>query len=169
MTPQSPLQNLTYMVPFSSVAMDFMDKKRVYPRHLPLLNITIDFVNGTLNLEGDWQYIMHLNGHSTRDWFTKSRERVQIAMNIRGLLALDLTEIDEDGLVLPLEGMLTDHFGAGDCSGMLVIDAVGMYSGAVNNDWDISIFLYDRQQSNMEFKVTVPLFTGATNFFEYAN
>lgn len=169
MTPQSPLQKLTYMVPFSSVTMDFMDKKRVYPRHLPLLNVTIDFEKGTLNLEGDWEYIMYLNGHSAQEWFVKSRERVQIAMNIRGLLALDLAEIDEDGLVLPLGGMLTDHFGAGNCSGMLVIDAVGMYSGAVNNDWDISIYLYDQQQSNLEFKVTVPLFTGATNFFEYAN
>jgi len=156
MTPQSPLQKLTYMVPSSN-------------RHLPLLNLTIDFEKGTLNLDGDWEYIMHLNGHSTQDWFVKSRERVQIAMNIRGLLQLDLAEIDEDGLVLPLGGILTDHFGAGNCSGMLVIDAVGMNSVAVNNDYDISIFLYDQQQGNLEFKVTVPLFTGATNFFEYAN
>jgi hypothetical protein len=161
MTPQSPLQKLTYMVPSSSVVSS--------NQHLPLLNIDIDFVKGSLNLEGDWEYIMQLNGYSAQEWFVKSRERVQIAMNIRGLSPLDLAEIDEDGLVLPLGGILTDELGAGNCSGMLVIDAVGMYSGAVNNDWDISIYLYDQQQNNMEFKVTVPLLTGATNFFEYAN
>lgn len=161
MTPQSPLQKLTYMVPATSAT--------TINRHLPLLNVTFDFVKGTLNLEGDWQYIMQTNGHSKNEWFVKSRERVQVAMNIRGLLPLDLAEIDEDGLVLPLGGVLTDHFGAGNCSGILVIDAVGMYTGAVNNDWEISIYLYDQQQGNMEFKITVPLFTGATNFFEYAN
>ena len=169
MTPQSPLQKLTYMVPFSTQAMDFMEGKKVYPKHLPLLNLTIDFENGTVNLEGDWQYIMYLNGHSKRDWFTKSRERVQIAMDIRKHLPVDLAEIGDEGLLLPLNGMLTDHFGAGNCTGLLVIDTVGMYSGAVNNDWDISLYLYDRQQNNMEFKIKVPLLTGATNFFEYAN
>ncbi len=169
MTPQLPLQQITYLVPFSTQAMDFMEGKKVYPKHLPLLNITIDFEKGTLNLEGDWQYIMYLNGHSKHDWFTKSRERVQIAMNIRKQLPVDLAEISDEGLLLPLNGMLTDHFGAGNCTGLLVIDTVGMYSGAVNNDWDISLYLYDRQQNNMEFKIKVPLLTAAANFFEYAN
>jgi hypothetical protein len=161
MTPQSPLQKLTYMVPFTSGNSSL--------QQLPLLNVTIDFENGTLNVEGDWQYLMQLNGYSKRDWFTKSRERVQINMNIRGRLPVALAEIDEDGLLLPLDGMLNDHYGAGNCTGLLVIDTVGMYSAAVNNDWNISLYLYDRQQNNMEFTIKVPVLTGAANFFEYAN
>ncbi|MBO9203943.1 MULTISPECIES: hypothetical protein [Niastella] len=161
MTPQFPLMKVTYMVPSSTL--------RSSSKRLPLLSLTLDFNNGSLNLDADWQYLMQLNGHSKREWFTRSRERVQIAMNIRGNQPVDLAEITEEGLLLPLDGILNDHYGAASCTGLLVIDTVGMYSGAVNNDWDISIYLYDRQQNNMEFKVKVPLLTGATNFFEYAN
>jgi len=157
------------MIPFSSVAMDFMEEKKVYPRHLPLLDVAIDFENGTVNLEGDWKYIMHLNGYGNQASFGKSRERVQMALNVRGTLPVDLADISNDGLLLPLDGVISDHFGAGNCTGLLVIENAGAWSGAVNNDWDITVYLYDRQQNNMEIKIKVPLLTAATNFFEYAN
>jgi hypothetical protein len=152
------LKRFEYIIPASAFALAFVNKNHAVGEHLPLMKVNIDFENGNLKLEGDWQFMMASNKHNEPGWFTSHRDRVKIETAIYPALPINLTDHKSDGLVFPLEGSIKDGDCFSSCSGLLVIDNVRGYNGLISDKWNISFYLYDLQ-FDCEIKFKLPLYS----------
>jgi hypothetical protein len=128
------------------------------PQHLPVMSVRIDFENGKLMLEGDWQFLVQSNKHNSSKWLMYHSSRVQIQTSIYPETTINLSTTDADGLVFPLEGFLRDENGLAGTSGLLIVDNEKNTKGAMSNWWNISFYLYDYQFDVCEIKYKLPLF-----------
>ena len=158
MEKSSSLKQFNYSIPASCLALAGMKENYIAAEHLPLMNVAIDFENGVLTLEGDWQFMIASNKHNEASWFGHHRERVKIETDIYPALPIDLDDPESDGLVFPLEGKITNGNHPGSCSGLLVIDNVRRHDGLTGNQWNISFYLYDAQFDDCEIKFKLPLY-----------
>ena len=158
MKKQLLLKKFEYTIPASAFALAVVNRKYIAPAHLPLMKVMIDFENGQLKLEGDWQFIMAANKHNDANCPGFHRERVKIETAFYSGLTLNLNDPYSDGLVLPLEGSITDRSFVNLCTGLLVIDNVRGSNGLISDQWAISFYLYDTQFDTGEIKFKLPLY-----------
>lgn len=158
MKKQLLLKKFEYVIPASALSLAVVNRKYIPPAHLPLMKVIIDFENGQLKLEGDWQFMMTANKHNDANCLSFHRERVKIETSIYSKLVLDLDDPYSDGLVLPLEGSINDRSFASPCTGLLVIDNAGDSNRLISDQWAISFYLYDIQFDNSEIKFRLPLY-----------
>ncbi len=152
------LTQFEYLIPVSAMALAAVKDNHTIAEHLPLMKVTIDFENGVLKLEGDWQFMMASNIHNEASWFTCHRERVKIETAIYPSLIVNLNDHNSDGLVLPLEGSIKDGNCLSSCSGLLIIDNVRGADDQISNQWNISFYLYDALFDDCEIKFKLPVY-----------
>jgi len=141
MKKSSVLKQFKYLIPSSALVLAGMKKNYIANGHFPLMKVAIDFGNGVLKLEGDWQFMMAKNRHNEANWFSHHRKRVKIEAAIYPAMTLDLDDPESDGLVFSLEGKIKDGNHLGSCSGLLAVDNVRGNSGLIGNNWRISFYL----------------------------
>ena len=163
MIQSSRLKQFNYSIPSSALALAGRKQNYIVAEHLPLMKVAIDFENGVLKLEGDWQFMMASNKHNEASWFGHHRERVVIEATIYPAVTIDLTDPECDGLVFPLEGNIKDRNHPGSCSGLLVMDNVRGNNGLMGNHWNISLYLYDAQFDDCEIKFKLPFYQSLIN------
>ncbi|MFM9911175.1 MAG: hypothetical protein ACKVOW_17680 [Chitinophagaceae bacterium] len=157
------LKQFNYTIPASALALALVNKNHVVAEILPLMNVNIDFENGVLNLEGDWQFMIACNKHNEKNWLKYHRERVAIQVAIYADVEINLNNSYMDGLVLALEGSIKDGNCLSSCSGMLVIDNERGNNGLLSKEWFISFYLYDLQFEDCEIKFKLPLYQTTIN------
>ena len=163
MKKQLLLKQIEYFIPASPLAMAGLSKNHIAAEHLPLMKVSIDFENGSLKLEGDWQFMMASNKHNEASSFTYHRERVKIETAFYPAFAINLNDPYSDGLVFPAEGSIKESNCFGSCSGLLVIDNVRGSNGLIGNQWNISFYLYDLQFDFCEIKFRIPVYDQEIN------
>ncbi len=152
------LTQFEYSIPVSAMALAAIKDNHTIAEHLPLMKVNIDFENGILKLEGDWNFMMASNMHNESSWFTCHRERVEIETTIYSDMKINLNDPYCDGLVFPMKGSIRDGNCLGSCSGLLVIDNVRGSNGLISNQWNISFYLYDAQFNDCEIKFKLSLY-----------
>lgn len=167
MTASFLLKQFAYTIPVSSLSLKQHPPKgssaQVTPASLvseqvPLLNLRINFEQSTFELEANWQYLVSRNLEEQSEWNNYHSERIKFDMDIFPLSLLpDLHLPETDGLVLPLEGDLEDGKTSGSCSGLMVFENLSDKSGALSEDWIISIYLYDFGVQGFEVKLKLPI------------
>lgn len=157
MDKQLLLKKIEYFIPAPSLTTAASKVIHITPEHMPLMKVVIDFENGVLKLEGDWQFMMASNKHNEVSSYTYHRERVKIETAIYAAFAINLDDPNCDGLVFPVEGSIKDGSYLGACSGLLVLDNARGNNGLVNNHWNISFYLYDLQYDYCEIKFKIPV------------
>ena len=145
------LRRFEYVVPESALALTGTNNHRAAISYPSLLKVYIDFENGELKLEGNWQIIMVSNTYNEAKETGGWQEKVKIKMNIYPALPIDLTDTESDGLVFPLEGSISNGDIFCSCAGLLAIDRI-------NGQWHISIYLYDARFVEHEIKFKFPLY-----------
>lgn len=163
MKQQILLKQFEYAITVSSMALATVKDTHRVAEHLPLMKVNIDFENGILKLEGDWNFMMASNTHNESSWFTCHRERVKIETGIYSDTKIDLHDPYCDGLVFPLEGSIKDGNCLGTCTGLLVIDNIRGSNGLISTQWNISFYLYDAQFDDYEIKFKLPVYSMEIN------
>jgi hypothetical protein len=156
MKKQILLKQFEYSIPPSVNALTGI-KRKVAGEHLSLMEIAIDFENGRLNLEGDWQFMMASNKQHEASWFSYHRERVKIETTIYPASAINLNDPCTDGLMFPLEGNIKDGMYLSACSGVLIVDNVRGNDDPISNQWNISCYIYDNQIDDCEINFNLPV------------
>ncbi len=162
MNNQTRLNQFSYSIPASAVAVAGIKGDCPIADHLPVVKILIDFVDGKLLLEGDWRYMVAVNKHNENRGIKYHRERVKIAMDIEPVEPVNLNEKTSDGLLYLLKGNIRDNNYKGACTGFLVIENVRR-SKQLSNHWDISFYIYDTQFDDCEITFKLPLYTIKTD------
>lgn len=152
------LKQFDYSITVSSMALAKVKDTHRVAEHLSLMKVNIDFENGILKLEGDWNFMMASNTHNESSWLTCYRERVKIETTIYSDTKINLHDPYCDGLVFPLEGSIKDSKCLGSCAGLLVIDNIRGSNGLIGNQWNISFYLYDAQFADYEIKFKLPVY-----------
>ena len=152
------LKQFEYAIPASALALAGIKGKHIVAEHLALMKVNIDFENGTLALEGDWQFLMASNKHNEASWFRHRRERVKIETSLYPAFAINLNDEESDGLMCPLQGSIKDGNCIAECSGLLIVDNVRTHSGFLSNQWNISFYIYDMLFDKCEIRFTLPVF-----------
>ena len=137
--------------------------KHIVTEHLALMKVNIDFENGTLALEGDWQFLMASNKHNEAVWFSHHRERVKIETSLYSGFAVDLNDEDSDGLMYALKGSIKDGNCIAECTGLLIVDNVRTHYGFISNQWNISFYIYDTVFDECEIRFKLPLYIPGIN------
>jgi hypothetical protein len=155
------LSQFEYSIPSPVVATAGV-KNHIVARQLPLMKVAVDFKNGSLKLEGDWQFMTASSNDSIVGWADNFRGRVQIETAICPSLPVNLNDTKNDNLVFPLEGTIKYGDCVGYCCGLLVMDNVRVFNGLVSDQWNISFSLYDLKFTDCEMRFKLPVFiTGA--------
>lgn len=157
------LKQFEYTIPASALALAVVNKNHIVAEHLPLMKVTIDFENGVLKLQGDWQFMMAANKHNEASCSRYHRERVNIEASVYPELIINLSDPSSDGLVLPVEGSIKDGNFLSSCSGLIVIDNVRGFNELISSQWSISFYLYDLQFDECEIKFKLPLYQTSCN------
>jgi len=165
MKKQNLLKHFSYSIPAADLVFAELKGHHTAAEHLPLMKVAIDFENGLLRLEGDWQFMMTSNKHNEANWFTYHRERVKIETLICPALAINLNDPSSDGLVFLLEGSIKKSTCLSTCSGLLVIDKAYGSNDAISDQWNISFYLYDVQFDNCEIKFKLPVYGRKINSY----
>ena len=129
------------------------------PMHLPLLHVCIDFDKGELFLEGDWPFLVASNRHSSSSWLAYHAGTVSVQATIKPAGNIDLDDDLNDGLIFPVEGIISDRNNINLCSGMIILDKIRSNKKNSHHGWDISLYLYDLQVENCEIKYRLPVYT----------
>src|ERR1051325_6283570 len=118
------LKQYAFSVPMPLPArLDSIQKhNKIFNKHLPLLNVVIDFENGNFRLEGDWQFIVAANRDSETAWLTFHSERIFIDAAIYPAHSIDLQDDKNDSVILPIAGRIEEGKELGSCSGLLIVD-----------------------------------------------
>ena len=85
-------------------------------------------------------------------------------MAVYPALAINLNDPYSDGLVLLLKGSIKANTCFSVCSGLLLIDKGYGSNDPINDQWNISFYLYDVQFDNCEIKFKLPVYGRKTNF-----
>ncbi|MBC7937462.1 MAG: hypothetical protein H7Y86_19115 [Rhizobacter sp.] len=157
MKKQILLKQFEYAIPVSALAITGIRAKHI-AGHLPLMKVNIDFENGSLAVEGDWQFMMAANQHNEASWFRHHRGRVKIETALYAACAVNLDDEESDGLFCPLQGSIKDGDCIGACSGLLIVDNVRTNNGLTGNQWNISFYIYD-VFDNYEIKFKLPVYS----------
>lgn len=163
MTKQTLLKRFSYSVPAPEFPFTGLKRNHVTNEHLPLMKVAIDFENGILRLEGDWQFMMASNKHNEASLFTHHRKRVKIETSVCPALAINLNDQYNDGLLFVLNGSIKESTCLSACSGLLLIDKVYGSNDSISNQWNISFYLYDVQFDNCEIKFKLPVYARRVN------
>jgi len=158
MKEQLLLKQFSYSIPASALVLSGLRKNYFVAEHLPLMKVAIDFENGNLKLDGDWQFMMASNKHNEASWFTYHRERVKIETVVYPALAINLDDPYSDGLLFLLEGSIKDGKDLGSCSGLLAIDNIRGGNGLIRDQWNIGFYLYDAQFNDCEIEFKLPVY-----------
>ena len=156
MKEQILLKQFEYSIPPSVNALTGI-KRKVVAEDLLLMKVVIDFEKGSLELEGDWQFMMASNKQHEASWFKYHRERVKIETTISPASAINLNDPCSDGLMFPLEGNIKDGMYLSACSGMLVVDNVRGSDDTISNQWNISCYIQDNQMDDCEINFNLPV------------
>jgi hypothetical protein len=140
-----------------------LKKNHIVAKHLPLMKVVIDFENGNLKLEGDWQFMVASNKNNELGWLTYHGERVKLETDVSSSFAINLEDPRSDGLIFPLEGSIRDGNSLGLCSGLLVLDNVRDSYGLISDQWNISFYLYDSRADDCEIHFKLPVYLGSFN------
>ncbi|MEO6232523.1 MAG: hypothetical protein ABJB11_22215 [Ferruginibacter sp.] len=162
MNNQTRLNHFSYSIPASTLAVAEIKGNGTVAEHLPIVKVLINFVDGKLNLEGDWRYMVAVNKHNENRGINYHRERVKIEMDIEPIETVDLNEQTSDGLLFLLKGTVLDNNYNSTCTGFLVIENV-RNSKQISNHWDISFYIYDTQFYDCEITFKLPLYTIKTD------
>jgi hypothetical protein len=157
------LKEFQYTIPASLLAFKGVKNNYLVAEHLPLMQVTVNFEEGELKLEGDWRFMMAANRHNEPGWLIYHRERVEIETAIYSSLVIDLNDRYTDGLVFPLEGSIQDGDSLHSCSGLLVTDNVRGSDGLIGNQWNISFYLYDAQFDDCKIKFKLSIYQTSLN------
>lgn len=163
MKKQMLLKQFEYAIPASALVVAGLKGKYVFAEHLPLMKANIDFENGTMVVEGDWQFMMAANRHNETSWFRYHRERVKIEMSLYPADAINMNDEGTDGLMCPLQGSIKDGSCIGECSGLLIVDNVRANNGLLSSHWDISFYIYDIVFDGAEIKFKLPVYIPGLN------
>jgi hypothetical protein len=163
MKKSSVLKQFKYLIPSSALVLAGMKKNYIATGHFPLLKVVIDFGNGVLQLEGDWQFMMAKNRHNEVNWFSHYGKRVKIEAAIYPAMTIDLDDPESDGLVFPLEGKIKGGNHQGSCSGLLAVDNAKGNDSLIGNSWSFSFYLYDTALDDFEIKFKLPLYQTILN------
>lgn len=157
------LRKFEYSIPLSSYSLTGYKSKgsKVYHDHFSLLNLVIDFEEGEMLLEGDWQYMLYANPHRTVSTTASHRGNVVIKAAISADMPLSLSDADTGGFVFPVEGNIKDEFGISACTGMLVFENTSIGQGLQLNRSYISIYLYDWQHEGSEIMFRLPVYVAS--------
>ena len=165
MKKQLLLKQFSYSIPASAFVWSGLRKNYFVAEHLPLVKVAIDFENGNLKFDGDWQFMMASNKHNELSWFTYHRGRVKIETAVYPAMTINLDDPFSDGLVFPLEGSIKDGNNLGPCSGLLIIDNIRGSNGLITSQWNISLYLYDAQFNDCEIKFKLPVYIRRINSY----
>jgi len=166
MKQQEILRQFAYSIPASTYILAELKLNELKAEHIPLLNVNIDFENGNLKLEGDWQYMMASNKQNKESCYTYHKERVKIKSAVFPALTINLDDPNNDGLAFAIDGKITDGDGSSACSGLMVIDNVRGSNGLPLGYWNISIYLYDVQLVDCEIKFKLPVHVGKGKIYD---
>lgn len=154
---QQLLRKFQYTIPSSAVTIAAGKENYFVAEHLPLLKVSINFEEGVLQLEGDWNFMMNANKHNDGKWFSYHRERVKVKMSINPATPVNLNDPFADGLIIPMEGSIKDEICFSACTGLLVIDHVSGKNDEYINQWDLSFYIYDNQFDGSEIRFKLPI------------
>jgi hypothetical protein len=150
-----------YAIPASSIAIPAMPKKvnKSYSEQQPLMKVALDFENGKLKMEGDWQYMMA--AHKTNDdaWVNYNEERILVDAAIFPSFVINLSDEESDGLVFAVEGCIKDGAINSYCTGLLIVESIPNRTGFNEQQWNITFHLYDLQIKNCEVIFKLPIYT----------
>jgi hypothetical protein len=163
MKKQILLKKFEYSIPLSALVKAGLRKNHFVAERHPLMKVTIDFENGNLTLQGDWQFMMAYNKHSEKSWYSYHKERVKIETAIYPASVINLSDPNSDGLMFPLEGKIKDGNYLSACSGLLIVDNIRGIKGFASDRWNISCYIYDLQFDNCEIKFKLPVYTRIIN------
>ncbi|MCU7551767.1 hypothetical protein OCK74_21780 [Chitinophagaceae bacterium LB-8] len=153
------LKQYIHSIPASSLALPAMSKNvnKGSSEQQPLMQVMLDFENGHLKLEGDWQFLIASNEKNDAACVNYNQERISLDAAIYPALPINLDDEESNGLVLALEGRIKEGAFFSYCTGLLVIDSIR--TGFVGPQLNITFLLYDLQVKNSELTFKLPVYT----------
>jgi hypothetical protein len=125
---------------------------------LPILSVRVNFQIGRLVLEGDWRFLMACNKNALPHWLLSHLGRIRIDANIYPAGAIDLVDLNSDGLLYPVEGVINDGSSINFCSGLIVLDRRETNPAVHAHEWTICFNLYDYEADNSEITFALPVY-----------
>jgi hypothetical protein len=157
MKKQILLRQFEYAIPPSVISFAGVKNNHIVAEHLSLMKVVIDFENGNLNLEGNWNFMVASNTHNRVNWLNYHRERVHIETTIYDSWEINLNDPQSDGLVFHLEGIIKDGNYLDPCSGLVVLDNIRTSNRVMSDQWNICLYLYDLHSFDCEIKFKLPI------------
>ena len=149
------LSRFTYSIPAKTLAST---GRHPDSNHSPFMIVNIDFKEGKFILYGDWQFMMRSNTQSEENWFTEHRDRVNIELDIYPYCGIDLSNRINDGLILFMEGTLTDGTQIIPYTGMLAFNIRSKHAQINNKYWELSFYLYSINKDGSKIKFKLPVY-----------
>ncbi|HXB45741.1 MAG TPA: hypothetical protein VNV85_16855 [Puia sp.] len=165
MTHPNLLKRLEYCIPGSNTrANDRSNKRRrSLAMHVPLVKVNIDFVKKNLSLEGNSLVMVTPVGNSELTISACDNKRIKVKASFYSSFNIDLSDLSNDGLVFPLQGIIEDDKGINSCSGLLALDCASTNNWPRGNEWQLTIYFYDDFNDEREIKLKLTMYSFSEN------
>jgi hypothetical protein len=160
-----PLKRFEYCIPGRGEAADGMKIRgnRVFGLHFQLANVSIDFENNNLSLDGDVGLILDGSRKTRPARSASARESIRVRANIYPGFSGGLAGSKEDELVYSLEGIIEDGKNINTCSGLLVLDNLTNRHEQEGKEWHATLYLYDDNGDGREIKLRLTMYCLSAN------
>jgi hypothetical protein len=158
-----PLKRFEYCIPGPGATAEGMKIQGNHGLHFEQTNVSIDFENRNLSLEGDIRLVPNSARKLRRARSTAAGERVKVKATLYPGLNVGLAGSLADELVFSLEGVMEDSKNINSCSGLLVLDNLTNVHGLKGEEWHATLYLYDDRIDGREIKLRLTMYCISAN------
>lgn len=158
----APLQLLKYEYSMQPAAVaSVLGNKHIYINQtLPVIHVKIDFENGKMLLEGDWQYMVKSNKHNYPVLMDLYAERVQ--MDLKLYTDAEITKTTGSDTLFHLEGVLKNSTTTTYLSGLLILETHPSSTIKHHLQQSVTFYIYVSGIDFCEIRFRFPLFINTT-------
>ena len=149
------LSQFTYSIPAKKFASS---RRGSWPNYSPSMVVQIDFNNRKFLLYGDWKFMMRSNSQAESSWISAHGDNVTIELDIQPDGIIDLSNSINDGLILSMEGTLSDGEQTSPCIGMLAFSIPSNQAQITDRYWELSFYLCSHNNDGSEIKFKLPVY-----------